>query len=133
MMRFLATSVLTLLGNALGLILASLLLGGFDIHPVGFIVSVLFFTGVEILFEPFVIKMALRYLPALRGGIALVTTFVGLLLTATFTDGLSISGLSTWIMAPLVIWISVLLAGILLPMVIFKKTLAAVKNASGNN
>jgi len=133
MLRFLATTVLTLLGNALGLIIASLLLTNFHIHPIGFVVSVLFFSGVEILFEPFVIKMALRYLPALRGGIALVTTFVGLVLTAIFTDGLTINGLSTWIMAPLIIWISVLLAGILLPMVIFKKTLAAVKQASTQN
>jgi hypothetical protein len=130
MMRFIASSVLTLLGNAAGLIIASLLLNDFHIHPVGFIVSVVFFTGVEILLGPFVLKMALRYLPALRGGIALVTTLVGLLLTSMFTDGLSIDGLSTWIMAPLIIWLSVLLAAILLPMVIFKKTLAAAKQHS---
>lgn len=129
-MRFLAISTLTLLGNAIGLIIASLLLSGFQVHPLGFTVSVLFFTGVEILFGPFVLKMALRYLPALRGGIALVTTFVGLLLTSIFTDSLSISGLSTWVMAPLIIWISVLLAGVLLPMVIFKRTLAAAKQRS---
>ena len=133
MMRFLASSVLTLLGNAAGLVIASLLLSGFHIHPLGFVVSVLFFTGVEILFEPFIIKLALRYMPALRGGIALVTTLVGLLLTSMFTDGLSINGLNTWIMAPLVIWLSVLLAGILLPMVIFKKTLDAAKQASKNS
>ena len=130
MLRFLATSTLTLLGNALGLIIASLLLTGFQIHPLGFTVSVLFFTGVEILFGPFVLKMALRYLPARRGGIVLVTTFVGLLLTSIFTDSLSIRGLSTWVMAPPIIWISVLLAGVLLPMVIFKKTLATVKQRS---
>lgn len=130
MMRFIASSVLTLLGNAVGLIFAALLLPNFHIHLVGFVVSVLFFTGVEILLSPFVLKMAVRYLPALRGGIALVTTLVGLILTSIFTDGLSINGLSTWVMAPLIIWLSVLLAGILLPMVIFKKTLAAVKESS---
>lgn len=133
MMRFLASSVLALLGNAAGLIIAALALTGFTIHPLGFVISLLFFTGVEILFEPFIIKLALRYMPALRGGIALVTTLVGLLLTSTFTDGLSITGLSTWIMAPLVIWLSVLLAGVLLPMVIFKKTLAAAKQSSKNS
>lgn len=126
-MRFIASSALTLLGNAAGLMIASLLLTGFHIRPLGFVVSVLFFTGVDILLSPFVLKMALRYLPALRGGIALVTTLVGLLLTSIFTDGLSINGLSTWVMAPLIIWLSVLLASILLPMVIFKKTLAAAQ------
>ena len=130
MLRFIASSVLKLLGNASGLIIASLLLRGFHIHPLGFAISVLFFTGVEILFEPFILNMALRYMPALSGGIALVTTLVGLLLTSMFTDGLTIDNLTTWIMAPLVIWLSVLLAGVLLPMVIFKKTLAAAKEAS---
>lgn len=127
MMRFIASTVLTLLGNAVGLIIASLLLTNFHMHPIGFIVSVLFFTGVEILLEPFVIKMALRYLPALRGGIALVTTLAGLLLTVIFTDGITIDGLATWVMAPLVIWLSVVVAAIVLPMFLFKKTLQAVK------
>ncbi len=128
MVRFFASTVITLLANALGLLIAALLLDGFHVQTVGFVVSVLFFTVVEILFEPFIVKMALRYLPALRGGIALVSTLVGLLLTSIFTDGLKIDGLSTWVMAPLVIWLSVLLAGILLPLVIFKKTLQKVSD-----
>lgn len=127
MIRFIATAVITLLANALGLIIASLLLDGFSVEPIGFVVSVIFFTGVEVLLEPFIVKMAVRYLPALRGGIALVTTLVGLLLTSIFTDGLQISGLSTWVLAPLIIWLTVLLAGILLPLVIFKKTMQKVK------
>lgn len=130
MIRFIATAVITLLANALGLIIASLLLDGFSVEPIGFVVSVIFFTGVEILLEPFIVKMAVRYLPALRGGIALVTTLVGLLLTSIFTDGLQIQGFSTWVLAPLIIWLSVLLAGILLPLVIFKKTMQKVKQNS---
>lgn len=130
MIRFIATAVITLLANALGLIIASLLLDGFSVEPIGFVVSVLFFTGVEVLLEPFIVKMAIRYLPALRGGIALVTTLVGLLLTSIFTDGLQIQGFSTWVLAPLIIWLSVLLAGILLPLVIFKKTMQKVKQNS---
>lgn len=130
MIRFIATAVITLLANALGLIIASLLLDGFSVEPIGFVMSVIFFTGVEVLLEPFIVKMAIRYLPALRGGIALVTTLVGLLLTSIFTDGLQIQGFSTWVLAPLIIWLSVLLAGILLPLVIFKKTMQKVKQNS---
>ena len=74
-------------------------------------------------------KMAIRYLPAIRGGIALVTTFVGLLLTSMFTAGVEISGVTTWILAPLIIWVSVLLAGILLPLVLFKNILREGANA----
>lgn len=133
MMRFLASSVLTLLGNTLGLVFAALLLPNFHIHPIGFVISIIFFTGIEILFKPFIMKLSLRYMPALGGGIALVTTLVGLLLTTIFTDGLTINGLSTWILAPLVIWITVVLAGIVLPMFIFKKTLTGAKRASKNS
>ncbi len=128
MIRFLVRTVLTLLANAVGLLVARLTLPGFHIDVFGFVVSVLFFTGVAILFEPFVMKMALRYLPALRGGIALVTTFVGLLLTVLFTDGLRLDGLTTWILAPLIIWLAVVLANVVLPMFMFKKILGNVRS-----
>lgn len=130
MVRFLASIVITLIANAVGLFVASLLLDGFQIQPIGFLFSVVFFTVVEVLFEPFIVKMAIQYLPALRGGIALVTTLLGLFLTTLFTDGLQIDGLGAWILAPLVIWLAVLLANVLLPLVLFKKVL---QNARDNN
>ena len=129
MIRFLARTVLMVLANAVGLLVAALLLPGFTVNFIGFVTSVVFFTTVELLFEPFIMKMAIRYLPAIRGGIALVTTFVGLLLTSMFTAGVEISGVTTWILAPLIIWVSVLLAGILLPLVLFKNILREGANA----
>lgn len=132
MIRFLARLALTLLGNAIGLLVAALLLPGFHISPIGFVFSVLFFTGVELLLEPFILSMAIKYIPALRGGIALVTTLVGLLLTTIFTSGLSIDNLTTWLLAPLVIWLAVVVAGIVLPLFLFKKILgeAAARRSS---
>ncbi len=128
MIRFLAHSALTLLANAVGLAMASLLLPGFHIDPIGFVVSVAFFTVVEIVFGPFVFKMAVKYLPALRGGIALITTLVGLLLTVTFTSGLKIDDVKTWVIAPLVIWLSVVIAGIILPLFLFKTVLEEARS-----
>ena len=123
-MRFMIQTVLLICGNALGLLAAALLVTDFRIDAVGFIVSVLFFTLMQVLLAPFVLKMAIKYAPAFRGGIALVTTFVVLLLTVAFTSGLQISSLVAWIIAPLIIWLVSVLAGILLPMVLFKKALA---------
>lgn len=128
MVRFLASTALTLIANAVGLLVASMLLEGFSLNVFGFVVSVGLFTLVEVLFEPFIVSMALRYVPAFRGGIALVTTLVGLIITTTFTDGIQISGLNTWFLAPLIIWLTVVIAGILLPLVLFKKTLGKVKD-----
>ena len=127
MIRFFVRTLLTLLANTAGLIVATIVLSGFHINLVGFIVSVLFFTGVEILLEPFVLKMAIKYLPALRGGIALVTTFVGLALTVIFTNGIQIDNLVTWIIAPMTVWLAVVLANVVLPMFLFKEILGNVR------
>lgn len=67
MVRFLARSCIVLISNVIGLSVATLLLPGFSINIIGFVTSVVFFTAVEILFEPFMLKLALKYLPALRG------------------------------------------------------------------
>lgn len=71
--------------------------------------------------------MSIRYMPALRGGIALVTTLVVLFLTTLFTSGVEINGLMAWILAPLIIWLTTVLAGVVLPLFLFKKTLQNVK------
>lgn len=127
MLRFLATTVLTLLGNALGLIIASWVLEGFNLSVAGFLWSVLFFTIAQLILTPFVLSMSLRYLPALRGGIALVTTLVVLWLTTLFTSGVEIRDLTAWILAPLIIWLTTVLAGVVLPLFLFKKTLSNAK------
>ena len=123
MIRFLAQITLILLANAAGIIIATIVLPGFTINAIGFITSVVSFTTVELLFERFVAKVALRYVPALRGGIALVTTFVGLLLTNIWTSGLEIQGISTWLLAPMIVWLTVVIMGTVLPMVLFKDIL----------
>lgn len=127
MTKIIARIILNLLSSAIGLFVASLLLDGLTITILGFGLSVAFFTIANFLFEPLITQLSNKYLPALRGGIALVTTFIGLLLTRVFTNGLSIEGLSTWIFAPLIVWLSVLVAGIILPMFIFKETLSKNK------
>ncbi len=124
MLSFFARTALSIIGNALGLLIASLFVPGFDISIVGFTMSVLFFTGAQILFSPLILKLAIKHMPALRGGIALVTTLVALFLTAMFTDGLQINSVSAWVVSPLIVWLTTVLAGVLLPMVIFKKLLS---------
>ena len=69
---------------------------------------------------------------AITGGIALVTTFVGLLVTTWLTSGLQITGFSTWVLATLIVWVFGVIALLVLPLVIFKKALAA-RSGSGPN
>ena len=123
MIRLLASLVLTLLANTVGLVIASILLDGFTINSLAFVTAVLIFTVTEVVAGPLLAKIALSNVPSLLGGIALVTTFVGLLVIDIFSDGLSISGVSTWILATLIVWLCALIANLLLPLVIFKKAL----------
>jgi uncharacterized membrane protein YvlD (DUF360 family) len=127
MVRFLAQSTLSLIANAVGLIMASALLDGLSIDTLSFIIAVLIFTVSTMLLGPFVASMAEKYASFLVGGIALVTTFVGLLITTIFSNGISIDGLDTWVVATFIVWLFSVIANVLLPLVLFKKALGNIK------
>jgi O-antigen/teichoic acid export membrane protein len=57
------------------------------------------------------------------GGVALIATLVSLIVTTLLTDGLSISGLGTWIAATVIVWVGAVLAGFILPFLGLKKYL----------
>lgn len=128
MIRLLASIAVRLLANAFGLFMASVLLSGFSINGVAFITAVAIFTLAEVILDPLILKIALTSVPALRGGVALVTTLVGLIVTDVFSNGLTITGLSTWILATLIVWLAAVIAIIVLPLIVFKKTLEKAKN-----
>jgi uncharacterized membrane protein YvlD (DUF360 family) len=130
MIRFLITSLIKLLANALGLLVAWGLLSGFHINGVSFVIAVALFTVIELVAEPFFRQLADRQVPALAGGVALVSTFVGLVLTTLLNDGLSISGAGTWILATLIVWLVGLLGGIILPLFVLRRTAERHRKAS---
>ena len=121
MRNTLISAVFYTLANAAGLLLASLLLPGFKIGITAFIFATLLFSGVEIVLKPLILKLSKKSLPALEGGIALVTTFVGLFITSTLISGMEIGGISNWLAATLLVWLGALIAGAVLPRLMFKK------------
>ncbi|HSM67312.1 MAG TPA: phage holin family protein [Ilumatobacteraceae bacterium] len=123
MIRLLLRLVLALLGNALGLWIASLVLDDMSISGAAFVVAVVIFTVLTAVLQPLVTKMAMQNAPALQGSSALVTTLVALVITDLVSDGLSISGLTTWILATIIVWLATMLASVLLPMFLFKELL----------
>lgn len=128
MLRLLARLILNVLANALGLLAASIFIDGFSISGISFFVAVFIFSATTTILGPLVIKIAFTHASYLIGGIALVTTFVGLLITDLISDGLSISGTSTWLFGTLIVWVFSLIGTILLPMLLFKKVLEKNKN-----
>jgi len=121
MIRWLIRIGLSLLGNALGLLVASLVLDGVDISGTAFIVAVVIFTVLTAVLQPLITKAAAKNAPALVGGSALVTTFLALLITELVSDGLTIDGVSNWIFATLIVWLFTMLAAWLLPMFFLKE------------
>ncbi|WP_170600194.1 hypothetical protein [Ruegeria arenilitoris] len=119
MSRRIKSALALLAGNAIGLLLASLLLTGFSIKPVSFIVVVIVFTLVQVVAEPLILKIGEKNVPALKGGIALVVTFVGLLITDLIAAGLTVGGVSNLLAATLLVWLGALIAGVLLPIYVF--------------
>lgn len=120
MMRFLISTAAHLVGNAVGLLLASVLLTGFTIQPLALVIVVVVFTAVEVVASPLLTKLSLKNMPQLMGGIALITTFVGLWITDLAVAGFEVGGLSNWLIGTLIVWLGALIAGILLPVYVFK-------------
>jgi len=121
MVRLLIGTAIQLLSNALGLLVAAQLLDDLTLTASAFVVAVVVFTVVYAIAQPFLTMMAISHIPALRGGVALVATLVGLLITVWATDGLSIEGGTTWVAATVIVWFVSLLGVLLLPLIFLKK------------
>lgn len=123
MIRLLARLIINILANAVGLLAAAAILDGFNVDGLSFAIAVLIFSLATTILGPLITKIALTNAPYLMGGIALVTTLVGLIITTVVSDGISVSGISTWLLATLIIWLFSIIGSLLLPLVIFKKTM----------
>ena len=125
MLRLLVRTVIVIVGNAVGLIVASLVFDDFEINATGFIVSLIVFTIATALLTPFLASMLSRNRAnsAALGGVALISTFAALVVTEIFSDGLDISGIGTWIGATVVVWLGALLAVFIMPFLGLKKYL----------
>ena len=123
MIRLFVRLVIAFVSNAVGLIVAAAVLDGMSLNATGFIVAVVVFTVVFALTQPFLFA-TFRLAPGpVLGGVALIATLISLVLTTLLTDGLSISGVGTWIAATVIVWIGSVLAAFILPFLGLKKYL----------
>lgn len=114
MIRFLIRLVLLLAGNALGLWITALVLDDVSVSGTAFITAVVIFTVLEFVLQPFVAKMAEEHAPVLERLTSLITTFLALLLTALFSDGLDVDGALAWVLATLIVWLTTMIAAFVL-------------------
>ncbi len=128
MIRFLVNTAIFLGSAALGLWITSLIVEGFDMQWQGLVIAVLIFTVAQAILSPFILKMTRRYAQAFLGGVGLVSTFVALLLTTLFSDGLVIDGATAWVIGTLLVWLITALATWLLPLFLLKEAVEEHKN-----
>jgi len=124
----LAKAVTLLLANAAGLLVAILLLNGFSIDLMGFVTALILFTLASVIAEPILTRISQKNLPALAGGVALVTTFIGLLLTSLLLKSMNTGGMVNLLQATLIVWLVALIVGMILPKFLLTKYLQDKKS-----
>ena len=123
MIRLIVRTLVALAANAIGLIVASIVLGGFEINVTSFIVAVVIFTVVFAVLTPFLAVQLRRLGNGAIGATALIATLVSLVVTDLLSDGFTISGVGTWIAAAVIVWLAALVAAFVLPFLGLKKYL----------
>jgi uncharacterized membrane protein YvlD (DUF360 family) len=121
--RLIVRTAIALVGNAVGLIVAALVLDRMEISVTGFFLAVIIFTVVLALLQPFIAAQLQRRASAALGGVSLIATFVALVITDIVSDGISISGVGTWVLATVIVWAASLIAVFILPFLGLKKYL----------
>jgi uncharacterized membrane protein YvlD (DUF360 family) len=121
--RLVIRTVIALAGSAVGLLVAAALLDGMKVEAGGFILAVVIFTVAVAVLQPFLAVQLRRMGSGALGGVALIATLAGLIITDLISDGFSINGVGTWIAATVIVWIASLLAVFILPYLGLKKYL----------
>jgi putative membrane protein len=98
--------VLAVVANAVALLLAAALLGGVKVEASGFVLAVAVFTIASVIVTPIATWIVIRRARALIGVIALVNTFLVLLITDLVSDGFTIDGALDWVLAVVIVWIA---------------------------
>ncbi len=129
MIRFLVNAAVYMAAAAIGLIVADVSLDGLTIeYPVGLVTATLLFGVTQAIISPFFEKVTQKNASMLAGAVGLISAFFALFVTVAVSDSVSIDGVSTWLLAALVIWLVSLVAGLLLTLAVGKRFVEQVRD-----
>lgn len=110
-MRLLLQILAQLVLAAVALLVIHFALPGVTLHLAGFFVAIGVFALAQAVLSPLVMKLTKRYAEPLTGGVGLVSTLLSLWIASLFTGGIEIIGLSSWLLAPAIVWVVTALGG----------------------
>ena len=110
-MRLLFQILSQLVLASIALIVVHFTLPGVEVSVSGFLVAIAVFTVAHAILGPFVLSLAQRYAAPLAGGVGLIATLLALGVATLFPGGISITGLQSWILAPIIVWFITALGG----------------------
>lgn len=110
-MRLLFQVLSQLVLASIALVVINLTLPGVDVSVNGFLVAIAVFTIAHALLGPFVLNLAQRYAAPLAGGVGLVATLLALWVATLFPGGITIQGVQSWVLAPIIVWFITALGG----------------------
>jgi uncharacterized membrane protein YvlD (DUF360 family) len=113
MVRWIVRLGLALAANAVAFVVASAVLDGFEIDATGFVVSVVIFSILSLILRPILVWLIAKWARPLLGVVALVTTFVILLITDLVSDGIQIEGATAWIVGTVIVWLATVVYSLL--------------------
>jgi hypothetical protein len=97
----------SLVGVAVGLLLANALLSKFSVDATAVVEATLIFWLVQVVVQLLALRVLVRQPSvALAGLLALAATVVSLIIVNAIVSGLYITGIQTYVLAALIIWIT---------------------------
>ncbi|SEB91563.1 phage holin family protein [Microbacterium hydrocarbonoxydans] len=132
MITFLFRALMYVVSAGLGLIVADLVLDGFQIQWDrwwGFVVCILIFAILQSVLSPWVSRIADRYAPVLMGGIGIFSTLIALIVVVLLPiGGLRIVDLAGWLLGSVIVWLITALGSVLLPLIFLRKKVDKVRS-----
>lgn len=135
MITLLFRGLMYVISAGIGLIVADVLLDGFQIQWDkwwGFVICILIFAVLQSVLAPWVGKLADRYAPVLMGGIGIFSTLIALIIVVLLPiGGLRIVDLAGWLLGSVIVWLITAIGSVLLPLIFLKRRIQAKDSRRG--
>lgn len=120
MIRFLIRTAIFFVSALIGLWVADMLLPDMTVDGKSYFFVAIIFALIQAILSPLILKMVHKNASAFTGGVGLISTLIALVITSLLSDGLDINGITTWILAALIVWLAGAVAAFILPAVFIK-------------